>query len=187
MIKSASRCRTYERIARALQIIRHDAEIVHLAAQRFEQTAQHEAVRVVDASGRQRLARHHQLVTGEEGRDTQPSIHGESRGSDRRSERAMLRLQSNTGLQHDVAAPDVDAGFTDCLAARRSFVQRHLVANGIALLLHDDRVGSRGNRGAGKNARRGSGLERNAHLTRGNALADAQRGRNAGTSTVRTA
>ena len=179
MIKSASDAALASAVRVLCRSSGHDAKVVHFAAQRFEQATQHEAIRVVDAARWQRLTRHHQLVTGKQSRNPQPAEHGKPRRANRSGERAVLRFQPHAGLQHRVPPGDIDACLANRLAARRPLAQGHFVAYRFALFLHDDRVGSRRDRCTGKNARGSTRLQRTAHLTRRDALADAQRRGNA--------
>ena len=74
--------RTPQCIARRVQRIGNIAEIGHFATQLLQQTAQGEAIRVVDRTRPQRLAGHGQFITGEEHRDFQAAEYRQRREAD---------------------------------------------------------------------------------------------------------
>ena len=96
-IKRAQLWDPAQHVARRLQAVGHDAVVAHVAAEHLAQAAQSEAVRVVDAARRQRLARHHQLVAGEEQAELDLPVHRERLDADRSGEARVLRQQAVAG------------------------------------------------------------------------------------------
>jgi hypothetical protein len=94
-IRSACAAPLHQRLLGGCQGVLDDAQIDHLAAESLQQPEEHEAVGVVDLSGAERLARHHQLVAAGEDRDAQTPIDAEVRA--RRSRRPVQGAAGRDG------------------------------------------------------------------------------------------
>ncbi len=170
--------------AGGVQAVGHVAQVGDDAALAAQQRAQHEAVGVVDRSGRQRLAGHHQLIPGGEQRDARPRrdvqaghAHG-GRQADGRGVHPVAGAQHGVALHHVLAlASDGHAGhgqFVDAHRAER--IVRAGGGDGLAVFLHHHGIRAGGNLRPGEDARRGAGGQRLAGPAGDDALAHRQQG-----------
>ena len=143
-----------------------------------DQAAQRVAIRVVDRTRLERLARHGELVAGGKQRHPRSRRDLQRRRADRRGEPERLRRQASPAGEHHRAGAHILAAPADPLARRRPDVDAHAARlDRLAVLLHDDRIRAGGNLRTGEDARRRARPQRGADHARGNALAHRQRRR----------
>ena len=83
--------------ARRVQVVGHDAVVPRFAVEHLRQAIQCEAVRVVDASRGQWIARHDELVAGEEQAEPHAPQRRQHRDADRSGQTSVLRPQARAG------------------------------------------------------------------------------------------
>ena len=154
-----------------------DALIQHLAAQPAQQRVEHKAVGVVDAAGRQRLARHDQLVASKEAGHARTAAHLQRGRADGCGQTDGGRGEASAFGQHGAAGGDI-LGPTAYPGARCGLhPEAHTRTLGagqrqarFGLLLHHHGIGAGRQGRAREDARHGAGLERLALMAGGDAL-----------------
>ncbi len=126
----------------------------------MQQAVEGEAVGVVDLPRPQRGAGHDQLVTAGEDGDPQATVDAQLGAAHGGGEPQMLGLEPGTGGDDQGAGGDVLAGTADVGAGLAVRGYPHPIAVGGAGFLDDHRIGARGYRGAGEDARCRAGRQR---------------------------
>ena len=126
------------RLARVLRDRQHD----RLAAGGAHQGGERMRVRTDDAAGRDRLARHGDLVAGGEDRDARPAVHSEPRMVGGGGKADVACGDAPAGGHHGVAGGEVLAGAADMPAGRHRLVHPDLGAGRGRVLLQQDGVGA---------------------------------------------
>ena len=163
--------------ARRLQLIRHDAQVDHFAPQGPQQGGKQKPVRVVDAAGRQRLARHDQFVAGEQHTDPKPPVDRKPGQTDRGRKADVRRAQARSAFQHAGSELDVHPRRPDPLARRRHREHHDPIGLQLRGFLRHDGVTAGWNRRSGENARSRTRGQRLAHPPRLDSLRHRQAGR----------
>ena len=178
-IVGAGRCG--QRINRRSALIGHDAQVRHIATQTPQQGHQEKPVGVVNRARRhvcgRASARHHQLVTSRKQSHARTPYHLQAVHSHPGRLTQLRRPQTGSSGQHHSTTRYVFTRAANPLASSRQGVDAHLRYRAIlglqdrAILLHQHRVGTRGQRRAREDARQRPSRQRLRGHASGNALA----------------
>ena len=150
---SAEAAALSESLDRGLKRVGHAAQIERLAAELLKEAADHEAVRVVDATRRQGFARLHELVARKEDADSKTAVNLDVGAADGRDHADRGGRQAGALLEHDAALRHVGAAAADpCALAHGDLKQTPSGVTSTFFLGHD-RVGTLGHRRAREDAR----------------------------------
>ena len=162
-------------------LVGHDAQVRHITSQTPQQGHQEQPVGVVNRARRHVCGRagawHHQLVTSRKQSHARTPHHLQAVHAHTSRLPQLRRPQAGSSGQHHSTARHVFTRAANPLAGLRQGVDADLRGRAIggvdkgAILLHQHRVGTGGQRRAGEDARQRAGRQRLRGHARGNALA----------------
>ena len=138
---------------RGLKRVGHAAQVERLAAELLKEAADHEAVRVVDATRRQGFARLHELVARKEDADSKTAVNLDVGAADGRDHADRGGRQAGALLEHDAALRHVGAAAADPCALAHGGLEADALGRHLDVFLGHDRVGTLGHRRAREDAR----------------------------------
>ena len=163
-----------QRGAGGLQAVRHQTEVFAAPAQGMHAGDEGGAVAVVNGTGPQRLAWHHQFISGGEHTHTRLAIYGYRGGANRRHHAQRLRRQTCALRKHHLPHRHVFTTPSNGIANRRHGQEPHRAIQAFGLFLHQHCIRPWRNGRTSEDAGSGARLQRLAHTARGNALAHGQ-------------